>query len=346
MSDLVTLQRQFDPLMPRLAAALGKVMPVEQLMQSVYLSVERNPKLMHVDRQSLFSAAMTAAVLGLPVDNVTGQGFIIPFNVKNKGQVAQFMTGYKGMVTLAARSSFSVRGDVVRRRDDFSMDKARGVVEHHVNWSGDRGEIVGAWALAASNHLPPVVEFVPIEDLLELRARAKSAQSDTFSPWLDPKIGFAAMCGKTAKRRLARSLPLGQIRQFGIAATIDETVDERGLPAWATAAGTVEVGSQVTTSAPVPHSEAPIIIVTAGGSKDWPGLTPDLATKAQALADWVRTADSVRQLDSRWLNRSTVALKSQIKIMNEEAFDRLAEMYDRKGIELQELEDSRPPNNE
>jgi hypothetical protein len=63
-----------------------------------------------------------------------------------------------------------------------------------------------------------------------MAVKAKSpgaARSD--SPWNDPAIGFPAMCQKTAKRRLARSMPLNVMQQ---AARMDEAVDEQGAPAW------------------------------------------------------------------------------------------------------------------
>src|SRR5258708_8855138 len=102
-SELVLFENTLKPLAPRFEQALGGAIPVERLMRSIMVSVERNPNLLiKADRQSLLNASMSAACLALEVDGVTGQAFFIPF----KGQ-AQLVIGYKGMNTLAARSGFT-----------------------------------------------------------------------------------------------------------------------------------------------------------------------------------------------------------------------------------------------
>jgi recombination protein RecT len=88
-NDLVVFEKQLQPLAPRFAQVLGATMPVERLMRTVMISVERLPRLLDCDRQSLFNAAMSAACLGLEVDGVTGQAYLLPFKGK-----AQLVIGY------------------------------------------------------------------------------------------------------------------------------------------------------------------------------------------------------------------------------------------------------------
>src|ERR1017187_6870358 len=107
-NEVAIFESTLRPLTPRFEQALGGVMPVAKLMRSIMISVERTPKLLNADRQSLLNAAMSAACLGLEVDGVTGQAFFVPFANR-----AQLIIGYKGMNTLAARSGFTVQGDVV-----------------------------------------------------------------------------------------------------------------------------------------------------------------------------------------------------------------------------------------
>jgi hypothetical protein len=59
--------------------------------------------------------------------------------------------------------------------------------------------------------------------------RDAEADEEAFSPWNDTAIGFPAMAGKTAKRRLSRSLPLSA---YIAAARIDEAFEEQGKPAF------------------------------------------------------------------------------------------------------------------
>ena len=197
---LVVLERQMAPLAPRFAEVLGKTMPVERLIRTIMISVERNPKLLDCDRQSLFNAAMSAACLGLEVDGVTGQAFLIPFKGK-----AQLVIGYKGMNTMAARSGITVTGAVVRDGDEFEFALGSDAFVRHVPRLGSSG-IVAAWA-SLRRMGPHVVAVMGIDDLLAVKSKSPGAQRSD-SPWNDPNIGFPAMCEKTAKRRLGRSLPL------------------------------------------------------------------------------------------------------------------------------------------
>jgi recombination protein RecT len=220
---LVTFERQLTPLAPRFAQVLGKTMPVERLIRTIVVSVERLPKLLDCDRQSLFNAAMSAAVLGLEVDGVTGQAFLIPF--KNK---AQLVIGYKGYNTLGARSGITITAAVVREGDQFDYELGSKCYVHHIPVLGNKARIIGAWSCATATNRPPVPAVLGIDEIMAIKNRSPGgARAD--SPWNDPQVGFPAMAEKTAKRRLARSLPLNVMQ---LAARMDEAVDEQGAGAW------------------------------------------------------------------------------------------------------------------
>lgn len=221
-NELVVLERQLQPLSPHFAQVLPKHLPVERLIRTIVVSAERLPKLLECDRQSLFNAAMSAACLGLEVDGVTGQAYLIPF----KGR-AQLVVGYKGYNTLAARSGITISGAVVREGDEFDYQLGSAAYVRHKP-KGSKGAITHAWACAQSMDRPAVIQVLDIDELMAVKKKSPgAARSD--SPWNDPVIGFPAMCEKTAKRRLARSMPLNVMQQ---AARMDEAVDEQGAPAW------------------------------------------------------------------------------------------------------------------
>jgi recombination protein RecT len=220
---LVVLERQMQPLAPHFAEVLGKTMPVERLMRTIMVSVERLPKLLECDRQSLFNAAMSAACLGLEVDGVTGQAYLIPFKGK-----AQLVIGYKGMNTMAARSGITITGAVVREGDQFDYALGSDAFVKHVPALGSKGRIIAAWAVAAAHGRPHVVAVMGIDDLLAVKAKSPGAQRSD-SPWNDTTIGFPAMCEKTVKRRLARSMPLNIMTAT---ARLDEAFEEQGAHAW------------------------------------------------------------------------------------------------------------------
>lgn len=220
---LVAFENQLKPLAPRFADVLPANVKPDRLIRTVVLSVERLPKLLDCDRQSLFNAAMSAAVLGLEVDGVTGQAYLIPF----KGR-AQLVVGYKGYNTIAARSGITITGAVVREGDAFEYELGSNAFVRHVPTLGNKGRIVAAWAAATCQSRPPVVHVMGIDELMAVKAKSPGA-SRSDSPWNDTAIGFPAMCEKTAKRRLARSLPLNMMHA---AARMDEAVDEQGKTAW------------------------------------------------------------------------------------------------------------------
>lgn len=69
------------------------------------LQVVSNSKLLaNAEPQSVFNAACMAAVLDMPINQNLGLAYILPYNDKDKGQVAQFQIGYKGFIQLAQRS--------------------------------------------------------------------------------------------------------------------------------------------------------------------------------------------------------------------------------------------------
>jgi recombination protein RecT len=222
-NDLVVLEKQLQPLAPHFAQVLGNTMPVERLMRTVMISVERLPLLLTCDRQSIFNAAMSAACLGLEVDGVTGQAYLIPFKGK-----AQLVIGYKGFNTLAARSGITITGAIVREGDVFEYELGSSAFVRHKPKLGNNGLIIGAWACASATGRPPVVSVMSIDEINAVKGKSPGAARRD-SPWNDTAIGFPAMAEKTVKRRLARSMPLNVMQ---MAARLDEAVDEQGAAAW------------------------------------------------------------------------------------------------------------------
>ena len=217
-NDLVALERSFGSLIPKFNEVLTHL-SAQRLIRSVLISCERNPVLLTVNRQSLYNAAMSAACLELECDGVTGQAFLIPFKTK-----AQLVIGYKGYITLGARSGLTITGEVVRDGDAFDFDEGEGWVKHKKLLGKPNRRIIAVWARARAINRPAITKVLDIDDILAVKARSPAgAKRD--SPWNDPAIGFPAMAEKTAKRRLARSLPLNVMQ---IAARMDEAFEEEG----------------------------------------------------------------------------------------------------------------------
>lgn len=281
-NDLVLIENQLKPLAPHFQQVLGPLMPADRLIRTVVVSVERLPALMQCDRQSLFNAAMSAAVLGLEVDGVTGQAYLIPF--KNK---AQLVIGYKGFNTMAARSGITITGAVVREGDSFDPDYDRGLANHRPKLGDEsRRRIVAAWARASANNRPAVLKVLSIDELLAIKAKSPGAKRQD-SPWNDPQIGFPAMCEKSVKRRLARDLPLNVMQ---LAARMDEAVDEQGRPAHILPERGVVIEGEFSPVAPREHNETPTASSLIGQTSSPPTERDETVADTRGAGDPPREA--------------------------------------------------------
>ncbi len=242
---LAVIEHQLQPLRPMFDQLLRPTgVPAERIIRSVLISCERTPKLLECTAVSVIQAATTGAVLGLEADGHTGQGFLVPFRQKGV-QKAQWITGYKGYSTLAARVGLTVNGEVVREGDfiDFELGSSGYVKHKPMVGGGTNRRIIGAWATASAPSRDPIIVWLDIDDILAIKARSQAAKrdggDDAFSPWNEPVVGFPAMAGKSAKRRLARALPLSVylsgllLHNHAIeAARIDEAHEEQGHHAY------------------------------------------------------------------------------------------------------------------
>ncbi len=226
MNSLVVYEKALEPALPAFGDLLQHTsITPERLVRTVMISLEKTPKLREATAQSVVNAAMSAAVLGLEVDGVTGQGFLVPFKIKGT-PMAQFLIGYRGYNTLAFRNGFTINAGLIREGDDYEYQEGTGGFIRVKRKLGNESNrtILASWALASSLSAPEAIALVPAEELHNIASKAKSGGSG-FSPWQDPKVGFPAMCEKTARRRLSRSLPLVG---FARANALETQVEELG----------------------------------------------------------------------------------------------------------------------
>ena len=75
-----------------------------RFISAVVSAVNNNPTLQECTNQSILSAALLGQSLNLSPSPQLGQYYMVPFNDKDRGKVAQFQLGYKGYIQLAIRS--------------------------------------------------------------------------------------------------------------------------------------------------------------------------------------------------------------------------------------------------
>ena len=76
----------------------------QRFISAIVSAVNNNPTLQECTNQSILSGALLGESLKLSPSPQLGQYYLVPFNDKNKGKVAQFQLGYKGYIQLAIRS--------------------------------------------------------------------------------------------------------------------------------------------------------------------------------------------------------------------------------------------------
>lgn len=76
----------------------------QRFISAIISAVNTNPSLQECTNQSILSGALLGESLKLSPSPQLGNYYLVPFNDKDKGKVAQFQLGYKGYIQLAIRS--------------------------------------------------------------------------------------------------------------------------------------------------------------------------------------------------------------------------------------------------
>ena len=76
----------------------------QRFISAIVSATTANPALQECTNSSILSAEMLGESLKLSPSPQLGQYYLVPYNDKNKGKVAQFQLGYKGYIQLAIRS--------------------------------------------------------------------------------------------------------------------------------------------------------------------------------------------------------------------------------------------------
>ena len=141
-----TVRAALEKMKSQFQMVLPKHITAERLFRVAMTAIQQTPKLLDCDRQSLYSAVMRSAQLGLEPDGILGQAYLIPYAGK-----VQFIAGYKGLIDLARRSGevSNIIAKEVFENDDFAINWAEEAPFRHTpKLDGERGKIKLFWALA------------------------------------------------------------------------------------------------------------------------------------------------------------------------------------------------------
>lgn len=217
-----------------LAKMLPKTLSIDRLLKVAQIAATTTPQLAKCDVPSLVGAIGQCAQMGLEPNTVLGHAYLVPFNTKRKdanGQErwvnsVQVIIGYKGLIDLARRSGqiVSIAAHEVCANDHFELVYGLDEKLNHTPAMGERGEIVGFYAVAKLVGGGYAFEFMSAHQVLAIRdasqgyQQAKKYNKEGSHPWT---VHFVEMGRKTVIRRLAKYLPLSI--EFQTAAALDES---------------------------------------------------------------------------------------------------------------------------
>lgn len=200
-----------DKVSAQIMSALRGTLDDKKRMFRVYLTaVQTTPRILECDPISVIGAVMQAAQVGLSLDNVFGEGFLIPrWNKNTGGFVCGFQTGYKGLRKLALHSDKGVRdiyARVVHANDRFDYSyEPKNLVHTPYEDPDGRGPLKYAYAKVIWKE-DGYDRFVVVTSAEIKKAQSASdAAKKGYGPWIENP---EAMWAKTALRRLCDTLTL------------------------------------------------------------------------------------------------------------------------------------------
>lgn len=227
-SPLDTMRELFDKHKPALKDLLPPHVKEKEVISAAINACRENPALLECTPQSMLGAVAKCCQLGLPPADGTHRVCLVPFrSIKKNCTEAQLIVEYRGLIYLSQNlQDMTPNNQVVCRNDKFEYDLgSHPFIKHRLPVEGDRGDILGAYALLEVTGKPPIIEYMTKKEIDEIRARSKASSS---GPWV---TDYSMMARKTVLRRALRLAPMstkrGELLQQAL--QLDEKA-ELGMP--------------------------------------------------------------------------------------------------------------------
>lgn len=186
-----------EKLQEQMKASIADADPqfVRQCVALTLNAATKNPTLYNCTQTSLMRSMLDSCVLGILPNG--RDAHLIPY-----GQECQLSIDYKGFITLATKSEriSGIRAEIVCKNDIFVWKNSK--IDHEVDFFGDRGELVGAYAVAVMKDGTELSAVMSKKEIDAIRSRSRSGNK---GPWV---TDYAEMARKTVVRRLSKYLPL------------------------------------------------------------------------------------------------------------------------------------------
>ncbi|MFQ5799497.1 MAG: recombinase RecT [Bacteroidota bacterium] len=177
--------------------------------------VRTNQKILDCDPASILGSILQACQLGLELDGVMGEAYLIPY-----GQECQMQVGYRGLVTLVRRSGLveDIWPTLVYSNEPYKVSAGDipSIIHERIMDDATRGNLSGVYATAVFMSKRIRHHAMTLGEVSKHRDASKSGAK---GPWKDY---YETMVRKTAVRALCKHLP--QCTEAQKAAIHDEYV--------------------------------------------------------------------------------------------------------------------------
>jgi len=226
---------------PQLKMALPAHMSADRLIRITLTSILRNPRLLECTQESLISAVLQSAQLGLPPDDVRGLAYLVPFRNTKKGTTeVQLIPGYLGLLDLARRSGFitSAQMEVVYEWDKFVYEKG---LERKLKHEPGKRPVAFKDAAPAQGmtHVYAILRYKDNNYDFEVMTtdevayhRDRYSRAKTEGPWVTnlDSMALKTVLWKVLKLapktpELAKAIALDELHESGIPQDLDLDID-------------------------------------------------------------------------------------------------------------------------
>ena len=185
--------------------ALPPGLSKDRFTRAAITAIQKNPSIVEGDKNSLYSALVESAQLGLMCDGK--QAALVTFNTKQGNtwvKKVQFMPMVAGIILNLSRVGATVDAQVVHENDKFVLQLGDDPkIEHTPATLGtDRGKMIGAYAIISTKD---GVKYREVMDAAQIEAVRKQSRAADSLMWTQ----FASEgWRKTVLRRCAKRVPI------------------------------------------------------------------------------------------------------------------------------------------
>ena len=189
-----TMVDQLKTMLPEIQRSLPKHMSGDRFTRIVLTEMRKTPKLAQTTPESFFGSLMTASAIGLE-PGVNGECWLVPYeNKKARIVECQLIIGYQGVVKLFWQHPLAKRiaAETVYANDHFRISKGLVQALDHEPAQGDRGEVVGYWALAELTTGGMNFDYFSAEEIRAIRRSKVGSSGDIPDPqhWMERKTAI------------------------------------------------------------------------------------------------------------------------------------------------------------